>query len=219
MKRERTAEEKVKALLDFLDEEEDKPGKDLPDLEGMSDADVEKAMAEAGIDVEAENRKAEAEHQAAVAALAAHREAALAAHREAALAAHREAALAAERKAEPPMPASGGKVVVLPQRRVTRWAIPLAAAAAIALLFAFEGEALIAYLEQPSINEKTGSALDPKLARRMARAALERGDWQHCLSELDFAKQLDPAGDSASDVVEMRRRAEAMGSVDGGDSG
>jgi hypothetical protein len=211
MKRERTAEEKVKALLDFLDEEEDKPGKDLPDLEGMSDADVEKAMAEAGIDVEAENRKAEAEHQAAVAALAA--------HREAALAAHREAALAAERKAEPPMPASGGKVVVLPQRRVTRWAIPLAAAAAIALLFAFEGEALIAYLEQPSINEKTGSALDPKLARRMARAALERGDWQHCLSELDFAKQLDPAGDSASDVVEMRRRAEAMGSVDGGDSG
>jgi hypothetical protein len=211
MKRERTAEEKVKALLDFLDEEEDKPGKDLPDLEGMSDADVEKAMAEAGIDVEAENRKAEAEHQAAVAALAA--------HREAALAAHREAALAAERKAEPPMPASGGKVVVLPQRRVTRWAIPLAAAAAIALLFAFEGEALIAYLEQPSINEKTGSALDPKLARRMARAALERGDWQHCLSELDFAKQLDPAGDSASDVVEMRKRAEAMGSVDGGDSG
>jgi hypothetical protein len=203
MKRERTAEEKVKALLDFLDEEEDKPGKDLPDLEGMSDADVEKAMAEAGIDVEAENRKAEAEHQAAVAALAA----------------HREAALAAERKAEPPMPASGGKVVVLPQRRVTRWAIPLAAAAAIALLFAFEGEALIAYLEQPSINEKTGSALDPKLARRMARAALERGDWQHCLSELDFAKQLDPAGDSASDVVEMRKRAEAMGSVDGGDSG
>jgi hypothetical protein len=203
MKRERTAEEKVKALLDFLDEEEDKPGKDLPDLEGMSDADVEKAMAEAGSDVEAENRKAEAEHQAAVAALAA----------------HREAALAAERKAEPPMPASGGKVVVLPQRRVTRWAIPLAAAAAIALLFAFEGEALIAYLEQPSINEKTGSALDPKLARRMARAALERGDWQHCLSELDFAKQLDPAGDSASDVVEMRKRAEAMGSVDGGDSG
>jgi hypothetical protein len=194
MKRERTAEEKVKALLDFLDEEEDQPGKDLPDLDGMSDAEVDKALAEAGIDVEAENRKADAEHRAAV------------------------AALAAERKEALPPAAPPEKVLVLPPRRVTRWAIPLAAAAAVLLLFAFEGEAIVAVLEGPSTDHRTGSAADPTELRRMARAELDKGRWSECLEDLDFAKRLDPAGDTSSDVVEMRHRAETLAGADGGKS-
>jgi hypothetical protein len=202
MKRERTDEERVRALLDFLDEDDDRePGKELPDTTHMTDEQLEKALAAAGIDVEAENRKAEAQHEAAKAALAREQAEATKAETE-------------TRVSSPPKAVEAAAAVEFGQGRGRRWMVPLGIAAGFAVAFAVAGPSMLASIQGPH----GGPSMRPDGSPRWSRATellaeakndYGRGEWQASLTHVEEAMRLDPVLASDEEVVNLRAAAAA----------
>jgi hypothetical protein len=193
MKRKPTAEEKVRAFIAFVDGD-DEPEDSEEDDRVLTDAEVDHQLAAAGFDVVAETAKGQAEHEAAIAKLA-----------------------AAEATATPnpnPTVTATATVTRMP-RRPTRWILPVAAAAGFAALVGIEGSAIVAWItgsDEPS--ERVTHAYDPTEEahdlRDAAARAMADGQWSRARDLLDRAKGLDPKGDDAPEVQESRRRVQQM---------
>jgi len=112
------------------------------------------------------------------------------------------------------------------RRRWRRW-IPLLAAAAVVLLalFAWKRREVVAWWEgRPEPIEKDRSVPEREMtpAERAARvrhdafAACDAQQWDTCAAELDWARSLDPAGETGARVVAARAAIAEATAGDGG---
>jgi hypothetical protein len=195
----RTPEEIWKALVAEAGEDEadrDEAGEALiAHFENMSVEQAEKELAEAGFDVKATDAEAE-EFLGA-----------LGRGELPAAKAEQTAPKAAEPSSEPKAPERAPETSnVVPISRARRLRGRVVAAAAAAAVAA-SGAAYLVANQLPNVAQPAPS--DAAELRGRARAALDAGRPQECLDLLDEAKAKDPEGDSAPDVVRLRKEAGA----------
>jgi|HubBroStandDraft_1064217.scaffolds.fasta_scaffold55767_2 hypothetical protein len=98
-----------------------------------------------------------------------------------------------------------------PSRPGVRWMLPLGLAAGFALTVAFEGPAILAWIEGP-VNPKMQDAGPPhRKAEELvaqAREDCKSARWSDCILKISNATSLEPALSSNPEVTEMRRMAE-----------
>jgi hypothetical protein len=118
-----------------------------------------------------------------------------------------------EREAEGPVkPAAAIAVIEPPSRSPVRWMLPLGLAAGFAMTAAFEGSAILAWLEGPVTPPNTQDASGPH-NRALELVAEAREDcksarWDDCVIKISNATNLEPALSRNPEVTEMRRMAE-----------
>jgi hypothetical protein len=118
-----------------------------------------------------------------------------------------------EREAESgPQPAAAMLAIEPPSRSPVRWMLPLGLAAGFAMTAAFEGSAILAWIEGPVKPPKIEDA-GPRDERPLELLAQAREDyaqarWTDCLLKLSHATSLQPALSRNPEVMEMRRTAE-----------
>jgi hypothetical protein len=171
----------------------------IEEAASVSVAQAEKDLAEAGFDVAAERARAEA-FLASLEGVAAAEEAVAQAVPQEAPASLPERVAKGERKK--PRPAGVW---------VAAAAAAVAAGAAVTYVATHPGEAPTT---SPTTPPSTGTAA-PSLAaaadlRRSAAAACEEGRADACVSLLDQAAAVDPAGDTAPEVQRLRKKAAAI---------
>jgi hypothetical protein len=130
------------------------------------------------------------------------------------------AALAAKLLAERAARTDQGAGARAPEARPAVSRLPrrlwlLAAALAVAVVFALEGSTIVAWIEgppAPSIGPTPEREPPPTVVAARARAeaqdACQKGLWGLCAGKLDEAKALDPAGEALPDTQALRSAIE-----------
>jgi hypothetical protein len=104
-----------------------------------------------------------------------------------------------------PAPALLAAPVAAIKRRRLRPAVVVSAALALAAGVAL---VIVAQQESPIVTSPPPSNADSARAHRLeAKEACKQQQWERCLEELDEARKVDPDGDRAPEVQELRRRA------------
>jgi hypothetical protein len=108
-------------------------------------------------------------------------------------------------------PAVAVAAIEPPSRPVVRWMVPLGLAAGFALTAAFEGPAILAWIQSPVDPPKMQDASTPRKAEELlaqAREDCNGARWTDCILKISKATTLEPALSSNPEVTEMRRMAE-----------
>lgn len=109
-----------------------------------------------------------------------------------------------------PAPAVRQRVSRLRRYLRSRWAAAVAATLAVAGLYWWGTRPRV---ETPIARETPGPVERASELRRVARRDCAEQRWQECVAGLDRAKALDPTGDDAPDVAELRAGAARATSV------
>lgn len=118
-----------------------------------------------------------------------------------------------EREAEGPVkPAPAIAVIEPPSRSPARWMLPLGLAAGFAMTAAFEGSAILAWIEGPvNLPQSQDASAPHQRAEELVAEAREdynNARWADCVIKISNATSLEPALSRNPQVTEMKRMAE-----------
>jgi hypothetical protein len=133
----------------------------------------------------------------------------------------------AHRRAEPVAEPLGARTFATPNAEVARarpsakararrpavWLVAAGLAASVALVLAMNAATIVAWWKGDDVNGYaaggSGSHARALALRKEAAAACAAAHWPECESMLDAAQRLDPEGEDAKQVRDMRRAIEA----------